>query len=77
MLRVRVTVGLSGSNARKEGQGQRSILTSLPFPAPMQGPEGQGPALDRQAEYKEIRGGSESKQDQAAYSAAYGTGLVF
>lgn len=51
MLRVRVTVGLSGDNARKEGLGQRSILTSLPLPlhASMQGPEGQGPALDRQS----------------------------
>lgn len=65
MLRVRVTVGLSGDNARKEGPGQRSILTSLPLPlhASMQGPEGQGPALDRQTEYKEIRDVSESKQN--------------
>lgn len=64
MLRVRVTLGLSGDNARKEGSGQ-SILTSSPLPlhTSMQGPEGQGPALDRQIEYKEIREGSESQQN--------------
>lgn len=57
MLRVRVTVGLSGDNARKEGPGQRSILTSLSLPlhASMQGPEGQGPALDRQSKKKSGR----------------------
>lgn len=44
-------MGLSGDNARKEGPGQRSILISLPLPlhASTQGPEGQGPALDRQS----------------------------
>lgn len=47
---------------RKAWAREASLLL---YPSPshvsMQGPEGQGPALDRQTKYKEIREGSESK----------------